>query len=299
MEYVAQDAGFPGAIIRPPLVNPPYSEPVKGYTDDPHQALTGFGMLTALGFLKVVTIDGNLRFLTSYADVVVNQILAAAWDSNMAHKVHKEIEGKDQLIPKVVATSGPAVTVYNSGTMGQTVNEMIKIGIKLANKTPSMFVARPLTEFQCVKKTRWNIIKAFFINTCFAYLIDIVLKVAGHRPMMARLMRKLKRVQKDLLGLEVCLSQSELVAQNFDNIASNMMEEEKEIFYFSQPLPDEEYYQEWGLWGRRNIMKEKDHTIPTAIKRLKIMTIVCNTLKWAFFMLIFGLIIFVIFSLSM
>lgn len=272
--YVSNEVGFPAAIIRPPLINPPAKEPVTGFTDEAQQAFTGFGMLVVLGFLKVVMLDGNIRLRCSYADVVVNQIIGAAWDASISS--HKNL--------------GKSVSVYNSGMAGQTINEMIRHGITAAKATPSMFTARPLKHFQCVKKTRINIIRAFFVNTCFAYLVDIFIRFSGNRIRISRLMKKLKEVQKDLLQLEVRFSRADIICENLANISSNMSDEEKEIFYFEAESPDQEYYNQWGLQGRRHIMYEKDSTIPAAKRKLKIMSGIFTCINWFFIILLFALI---------
>lgn len=248
VKVTAEEAGFPAVIVRPPILYPPVKEPEPCFTDDPRQGIIALSQSVYVGLSKVFIYDGTQRFVYNAVDVLVNAVLSSAWD--------------------VASKKGNGVTVYNVCKMGPTFDEVIAHGVVATKTAPSMYTLRPVKRFKCVDDTIGARIKRFFCHWLFAQIMDIIIRLAGHKPMLARAVSKLHRFQK--LGSKVLFGTgSEFECHNLETLSSNMTDEEREIFYLdSEPL-DQEYYNKGALSLRKYIMKEDEKTIPAAKRRLK------------------------------
>ena len=248
VKATAEQAGFPAVIVRPPILYPPVKEPEPCFTDDPRQGIIALCQSVYVGLSKVFIYDGTQRFVYNVVDVLVNAVLASAWD--VASKKEK------------------GICVFNVCKMGPTFDEVIAHGVAATKFAPSMYTLRPVRRFQCVDDTISARIKRFFCHWLFAQMMDIVIRLSGHKPMLGRAVAKLHRFQK--LGSKVLFGTgSEFECKNLETLSSNMSDEEREIFYLdSEPL-GQDYYNRGALSMRKYIMKENDDTIPAAKRRMK------------------------------
>lgn len=248
VKAVAEEDGFPAVIVRPPILYPPVKEPEPCFTDDPRQGIIALSQSVYVGLSKVFIYDGSKRFVYNSVDVLVNAVLASAWD--------------------VAMKEGKGTSVFNVCKMGPTFDEIIAHGVVATKSAPSMYTLRPVKKFRCVDDTVGQRIKLFFCHWLFAQIMDIVIRLSGHKPMLGRAVAKLHRFQK--LGSKVLFGTgSEFECHNLETLSSNMSDEERQIFYLdSEPL-DQEYYNRGVLSLRKYIMKESDETIPAAKRRLK------------------------------
>ena len=248
VQVTAEESGFPAVIVRPPVLYPPVKEPEPCFTDDPRQGIIGLSQSVYVGLSKVFIYDGSQRFVYNTVDVLVNAVLASAWD--------------------VASKKTNGISVFNVCKMGPTFDEVISHGVAATKSAPSMYTLRPVKKFKCVDDTIGARIKRFFCHWLFAQMMDIIIRLSGHKPMLGRAVAKLHRFQK--LGSKVLFGTgSEFECRNLETLSSNMSDEEREIFYLdSEPL-DQEYYNKGALSMRKYIMKEDEDTIPAAKRRLK------------------------------
>lgn len=248
VKAVAEEDGFPAVIVRPPILYPPVKEPEPCFTDDPRQGIIALSQSVYVGLSKVFIYDGSKRFVYNSVDVLVNAVLASAWD--------------------VAMKKGRGTSVFNVCKMGPTFDEIIAHGVTATKFAPSMYTLRPVKRFRCVDDTLGQRIKRFFCHWLFAQIMDIVIRLSGHKPMLGRAVAKLHRFQK--LGSKVLFGTgSEFECHNLETLSSNMSDEERDIFYLDSDPLDQEYYNKGALSMRRYIMKESDETIPAAKRRLK------------------------------
>ncbi|XP_031825904.1 putative fatty acyl-CoA reductase CG5065 [Nomia melanderi] len=242
---------IPVILLRPSVVIPVWKEPVPGWTDNingPTGLLIGAGK----GVIRTMYCDENGYADYLPVDIAVNAILAASWNYFYLHDDERRV-----------------FNLTSSNEYKVSWAEIIARGRKITEKVPLNGVV--WYPGGSMKKSR------LMHNICFllfhmipAYLIDTLIFLAGYKPIMCRVQRRIRK------GFEVF----EYYANHqwdFDN--SNMYKvrdrfnsvEYEKYQLHGNDLDIDGYFESCIRAARIFILNEQPETLPAARRHLRIM----------------------------
>ncbi|XP_044017829.1 putative fatty acyl-CoA reductase CG5065 [Aphidius gifuensis] len=257
---------IPSVILRPSIVIPVWKEPIPGWTDNMNGPT---GLLIGAGKGVIRTMHCDERGYADYlpVDIAVNAILGATWNF---------IYCKDQ--------SRRVYNLTSSREFKVTWREIIDRGRKVTEKVPLNGVVWYPGGSMKQSKFVHNICVLLF-HMIPAYFIDTMIFLAGHKPIMCRVHR---RIQK---GFEVF----EYYANNqwdFENdnitVIRNKFNEREKINYqlHGDDLDLDDYFEACIRAARIYILNEPPETLPAARRHMRVMWWVDVITKIMFFVLL-------------
>lgn len=208
-------------------------------------------------------------------DFVANSLIVIGWHT-AAHPA--------QRTPVVHITSG----VQNPVSWGQ----ILDFARVAALKSPSMKLVRPIAKNPISPKGIIgkvnHLFSKFFSHFVFAYIFDMILFVAGHKPCMVKITDKMHRafdVLEHFTNREWCFRY-----HNYSKIFAQLTGREKEMFESNVGEIDWlRYCEAMQLGSRRYLMKEEDSTIEAGLRRQKILTISYTIIDTVIYLAVGGL----------
>ena len=244
---------IPTAVVRPAIVANAQSEPVPGWIDNVNGP-SGISILASLGILRAVNWNYYARTDFVPVDKVANAMIAVAFAT-----------GTDK--------SGDNLKVYNitsNNVNTITWGELFEMGYKGAIEAPSMRTVRPVIKppKQTGPHPIMNPLKTFISHWLFAYFLDLIIMLCGHKRIMVRITNKMH------YALEVMSyftqHQWRFGSENLCTLHKHLDDQDKLEFDFDMAHMDwQEYAKNCYYGNRRYLLKESDETIPLALKRLK------------------------------
>ncbi|OXU20686.1 hypothetical protein TSAR_013725 [Trichomalopsis sarcophagae] len=264
VEEVMND--IPAIILRPSIVIPIWKEPVAGWTDNINGPT---GLLIGAGKGVIRTMYCNENGYADYVpvDIGVNAILAITWNY-IGNKQHEK-------------------RVYNitsSSEFKVSWAEIIERGRRITEKVPLNGVV--WYPGGSMKKSRlMHNICVLFFHMIPAYLIDMLIFLAGHKPIMCRVHR---RIQK---GFEVfeyyANNQWDFENTNIAELRSLQNEKEKVLYQLHGDDMDlDNYFENCIRAARVFILNEPPETLPAARRHMRVMYWVDIVTKILFFVLL-------------
>ncbi|XP_058053368.1 putative fatty acyl-CoA reductase CG5065 [Anopheles bellator] len=254
-EHVCKDYCnvLPLAIVRPSVVLFTIDEPMSGWVDNfngPTGLLVSAGMgLTRTGYLRQKN-----RINIIPVDVVVKNIILAAWKRGTIER---------QAGPNHLAIYNSAVTYQQS----LEYKEMLDRGKEYLYMVPfsrMLWIPRGTP-------TDWKVLyylKLFFTMILPSLLLDLLLRLLGHKPFLMKL-------QARIYGSEVSLRYFVWHEWRFETTQMNALpsfltERDRESFgwYLPQTTLTGEYLEKAYITIRRYLVKDPDETIPYAKRKL-------------------------------
>ncbi|XP_076754542.1 putative fatty acyl-CoA reductase CG5065 isoform X2 [Xylocopa sonorina] len=258
---------IPAIILRPSIVIPIWKEPIPGWTDNINGPT---GLLIGAGKGVIRTMYCNDSSYADYVpvDIAVNAILVSSWNFIYCKDHDKRV-----------------YNLTSSSEFKVSWAEIIARGRKIiSEKVPLNGVV--WYPGGSMKKSRlMHNICVLLFHMIPAYLIDVLIFLAGHKPVMCRVQR---RIQK---GFEVF----EFYANNqWDFNNSNMYEVRAKlnsVEYNTYQLHGEDmdidaYFETCIRAARIYILNELPETLPAARRHLRIMYWVDVITKIVFFVLL-------------
>ncbi|KAL7291031.1 hypothetical protein TKK_0015169 [Trichogramma kaykai] len=254
---------IPAIILRPSIVIPVWKTPIPGWTDNINGPT---GLLIGAGKGVIRTMYCNENGYADYVpvDIAVNAILVVAWNF-IANKDHEK-------------------RVYNltsSSEFKVSWAEIINIGRRNMEKVPLNGVV--WYPGGSMKKSRFvhNVCVLFF-HMIPAYLIDALIFLAGHKPIMCRVHRRIAK------GFEVfeyyANNQWDFENMNIAQVRATLNEREKVLWQLDGDDMDMDHYFENCIRAARlYILNEKPETLPSARRHIRIMYWVDVLTKIMFF----------------
>nr|CAD7600247.1 unnamed protein product [Timema genevievae] len=263
---------MPVLILRPSIVVPVWKEPLPGWTDNingPTGLLIGAGK----GVIRTMYCnqDGYADYLP--VDIAVNGFLLATWNF-IANKDHEK----------------RVYHLTSSSEIRISWAEIIERGRRITEKIPLNNIAWYPGGSMKKSKLLHNIC-VFFFHLLPAYFIDSLIFLAGHKPIMIRIQRRIRK------GFEVF----EYYANNqwdFKNdhvlvLRKLMNPREKKAFKIDgEGLNIDSYFEDCISAARIYILNEPLDTLPAARRHMRMMYWVDVITK----MLFFGLMIYMLVS---
>lgn len=257
---------IPAIILRPSIVIPVWKEPLPGWTDNINGPT---GLLIGAGKGVIRTMYCNENGYADYlpVDIAVNAILVASWN----YIYHKDHEKR-------------VYHLTSSNEFKISWAEIINCGRRVTEKVPLNGVV--WYPGGSMKKSRLlhNICVILF-HMIPAYLIDTLIFLAGYKPVMCRVQR---RIQK---GFEVF----EYYANNqwdFENTYVMELRKKLNAVEFDKyqlhgnDMDIDKYFETCVRAARVYILNEPPETLPAARRHMRIMYWVDIVTKILFFVLL-------------
>ncbi|KAJ8687687.1 hypothetical protein QAD02_023481, partial [Eretmocerus hayati] len=241
---------IPAIILRPSIVIPIWKEPLPGWTDNINGPT---GLLIGAGKGVIRTMYCNEEGYADYVpvDIGVNAILGVTWNY-IANKAH------DKRVYNLTSSSEFKVSWA----------EIIDIGRRVTEKVPLNGVV--WYPGGSMKKSRLvhNICVLFF-HMIPAYLIDALIFLAGHKPIMCRVHRRINK------GFEVfeyyANNQWDFENSNIAEVRSLMNEKERILYQLHGDDMDlDSYFENCIRAARQYILNEQPETLPAARRHLRV-----------------------------
>lgn len=246
----------PTVIARPAIVAPAYEEPKPGFVDNLEGPLA-LSVVFGLGILQIIDWDFSYHVEFTPVDTLANSLCA------LACRTVQQRPREMKIYNICVSTLNPTPENY----------ELIKTGLNLYLKAPSMFVIRPAV-FPPRKPTVSPLeyrIKRFYYHTMLAYIIDFILLICGQKRIMIRAVDKMHK-SLDVLKF-FANNEWHFKCDNFKELIDSLNGVDKKEFHIDVREMDLFRHIKLGIkFGRRYIFKESDKTIPIAIIKYKLQT---------------------------
>ncbi|XP_076643125.1 putative fatty acyl-CoA reductase CG5065 [Halictus rubicundus] len=242
---------IPAIILRPSIVIPVWKEPVPGWTDNINGPT---GLLIGAGKGVIRTMYCNENSYADYlpVDMAVNAILVSSWNFVYFKDYEKRV-----------------FNLTSSSEFKISWAEIIARGRKITQKVPLNNVV--WYPGGSMKKSRlMHNICVFFFHMIPAYFIDALIFLAGYKPIMCRVQR---RIQKGFEVFEYYANHQ----WDFDN--SNMYEirdrlnavEYEKYQLHGDDMDIDAYFEACIRAARVFILNEPPETLPAARRHLRIM----------------------------
>ncbi|XP_018315447.1 putative fatty acyl-CoA reductase CG5065 [Mycetomoellerius zeteki] len=257
---------IPSVIMRPSVIIPIWKEPIPGWTDNINGPT---GLLIGAGKGVIRTMFCNENGYADYlpVDIAVNGLLLATWNFIYFKDYEKRV-----------------FNMTSSAEIKITWAEIIRRGRKITEKIPLNGVV--WYPGGSLKKSRlMHNICILFFHMIPAYIIDALLFLAGYKPIMCHIQRRINK------GFEV-----------FEYYANNQWDfENKHVEYIrkkinsvecknyrvhGKDLDIDEYFEDCIRAARIYVLKEMPETLPAARRHLRVMYWVDVFTKILFFVFI-------------
>jgi len=188
------------------------------------------------------------------------------------------------------------LSVYNI-TSGNTNpiswQEYLEYGREAAIERPSIRVVRPIaTVMKGDGVSKFNgFLTKYVSEILFAYFIDLIMIILGHKTIMVRLMRRMHHAF-DMLGY-FARREWDFPSNNLIALYESMSTTDQTLFNIDvKQVKWREYIHDSYLGIRRYLLKEEDSNIEAARKRMKWVTLGYYTLLLVMFCALVSLVIF-------
>ncbi|CAD1470270.1 unnamed protein product [Heterotrigona itama] len=167
-EHEIKNGHIPAAIVRPSMITGAWKEPVPGWTVSKN-TLQGFLMGAGKGVIRRLPVAKELIYDYIPVDLVVNNLITAAYAVN--HDSKKEL--------KVYHCTSSTRNPFKWITIEPQINSYLhKYPLQSAVWYPCLKLLPSIFMFK---------LSAIFIHLIPGYILDIVTKLAGGRPILVRL----------------------------------------------------------------------------------------------------------------
>ena len=272
-QYIKDNRGdLPVAIARPSIVTATWKGAAPGWIDS-YNGPGGMVLLGALGIARTMRLKPNCTSDLIPVDIVVNALISIGWFT--------------------AQTTSTNLKVYNisTGTTNPiTWYDYLQFSREEAVRAPSIRTVRPPASVACgqgVSKvghflTRW------ISEVLFAYIMDFILILAGKKPMMVNMVKRMHHA----LGLlkYFCQRSWAFPCNNLTHLIDHMKKTspaDVDRFYMDvRDIEWREYISQCYMGARRYLLKESDSTIADARLRMKRIKLVYYSGLFALFTIV-------------
>ncbi|XP_035787730.1 fatty acyl-CoA reductase wat-like isoform X1 [Anopheles albimanus] len=191
---------LPVAVVRPSIVIATNEEPIGGWTDNIY-GLNGVIAGVALGIIRIMHVDDNNAADIIPADIVVNAVLAAGWQTHIERFIYHHLRKHERPLPaaqsngELKGVAKPRTKIYNcvTGTDNpisyQKIYEYsIEVGKSCPPKKSLWIVCHNTTK----SKYMYEFYKLLY-HLLPAFLIDTYLRAIRRTPRIMDLYRKVHK----------------------------------------------------------------------------------------------------------
>lgn len=260
---VAEDAilkygkGLPVAMVRPSIIIGTAKEPVSGWIDNIYGP-TGIVVGASLGLLHTMRAKSSMTADMVPGDMVVNTIIAAAWNAS------RGCHGNEEDVPCVEAE--PTVYNYVSGTRNPiTWEKFMQYNERYGFQTPPVktiwYYLLMLNESKFAH-VFWSIL----LHWIPAYIVDGILVLIGKKPMLRKAYRKIHKFSHILSYFS--MNEWKFDDSNTENLYRSLNKADKDIYGFNIPVIEwNSYFSTYMKGVRMYLLKDPVETIPEGRSR--------------------------------
>ncbi|XP_055587027.1 putative fatty acyl-CoA reductase CG5065 [Uranotaenia lowii] len=250
---------LPLILFRPSIVISTMKDPIPGWIDNfngPVGLLVGCG----IGLCRTMYCDPNNIADFTPVDVCIKAMIVAAWK-----------KGTAVIQSTPISVESPQLPVYNcciSNLRNSTMSQIVHMAKTLAVDMPlDKILWAPGGNLTSIRY--WNLIRVMLFHIMPAILVDFLLRMAGQKPFVAKLQRKIYTAN---VALEYFILHNwDFKNRNFIHLATEIKPEDNKDFYYRDFVEFDVtlYFRNCILGARRYLLKEKDENIPRALTHLK------------------------------
>uniref|UniRef100_A0A182UB34 Fatty acyl-CoA reductase n=1 Tax=Anopheles melas TaxID=34690 RepID=A0A182UB34_9DIPT len=264
---------LPIAVVRPSIVIATNEEPIGGWTDNIY-GLNGVIAGVALGIIRIMHVDDNNKADIIPADIVVNTVLAAGWQTYVERKGDRPLpEAKTNGELKGVAK--PRTKIYNCVTGNDnpiSYQKIYKYSIEVGKHCPPKKSLWIVCHNTTTNKYLYEFYKVIY-HLLPALLIDTYLRVIRRTPRVMDLYRK---VHKFATVIEYFANgRWTFENDNLKSLREKLSPDDQIMFQCNiQKIEWADYFWTYIHGLRKHIANEPLENLDEAIKRHKQMRIV-------------------------
>ncbi|KAG8310386.1 hypothetical protein J6590_064970 [Homalodisca vitripennis] len=236
--------GMPICIYRPSVVGPSYREPVRGWTDNVYGP---FGVMVgvAMGFLHCFRINKELCLDIVPVDLVVNGMIAAAWQTGSFRNPNLRIYN--------------FIASYEMKADWKTISSYAEMYLEYFPYSQSVWYS----SFIFTTNSFVDEFCHIFLHKIPGLLLDRLTIISGQKPRLMKIYNNIAAVKTQL---QYFLFQIwEFQNENIKDLRNALSDEDKEIFECDvRNVSFEEYFIVGNLGIRYYYLKDKMETIPSA-----------------------------------
>ncbi|XP_050527407.1 putative fatty acyl-CoA reductase CG5065 [Daktulosphaira vitifoliae] len=240
---------IPAAIVRPSIVTAAWKEPFEGWVDN-ISGITGIMMEIGRGTIRSIVCDQKLRVDIIPVDILVNTLITSAWHTASFRQ--------------------NAVRVYNctSGALNPLRWEELGGLTQYHSLTvPSKYIQwYPGFSFRTNRMVH-RLIEILF-HFVPAFILDIVLRLTGSKPMMLNIYRRFKMAART--GEFFALHQWDFISNNIRELNRDFTSNDRVTFPvdITQVVWDS-YVKDYVYGIRKFVLKDPPSTIPIGLSKLQ------------------------------
>ncbi|PNF31087.1 Fatty acyl-CoA reductase wat [Cryptotermes secundus] len=282
--------GLPLAVVRPAVVISTAREPFPGWINNIYGA-TGVVVGAGLGLLRTMHCDRDMIAELVPVDMVVNMMIATAWDVATRHRLKAE---KNQLTKLTESLSGPddiSILNYVSSTQNPiTWGQYMKFN-ECGTEFPSMKVMWYYC-FQLHKHRIMHNLCTVFLHFLPALIVDTAARVVGKEPILWNAYKKIHKFV-DVISY-FCTQQWKFTNHNVQAVWRRMTPLDQRLFDFNIADIDWESVFKASMQGLRiHMAEETPDTLEVARKRYRRLKIAHYTLVYTLCFVLLALITWV------
>lgn len=244
-----KEAGnLPVAIVRPSIVIASMHEPLAGWVDN-WNGPTGLVSAVGKGLFRTIMCEKDFTADMVPVDIVINLMIAAAWRT---------------------ATAKPdGLSIYNCCTGQQhpiTWGKFVQLAIEQTRKHPLEGCLWYPTGVLRMNKPINNI-HGFFVHYIPAYILDMLARLAGKKPIMVKVQDKIAKAVECLEYFTT--HQWRFKDDNVRSLINALSEKDRENFQFDvKAIEWEDYLERYVLGFREFLFKQSPESLPSSRKNM-------------------------------
>ncbi|XP_556664.4 fatty acyl-CoA reductase wat isoform X1 [Anopheles gambiae] len=271
---------LPIAVVRPSIVIATNEEPIGGWTDNIY-GLNGVIAGVALGIIRIMHVDDNNKADIIPADIVVNTVLAAGWQTYVERFIYHHLRKGDRPLPEAKSNgelkgvAKPRTKIYNCVTGNDnpiSYQKIYKYSIEVGKHCPPKKSLWIVCHNTTTNKYLYEFYKVIY-HLLPALLIDTYLRVIRRTPRVMDLYRK---VHKFATVIEYFANgRWTFENDNLKSLREKLSPDDQIMFQCNiQKIEWADYFWTYIHGLRKHIANEPLENLDEAIKRHKQMRIV-------------------------
>jgi len=262
---VDEASHFPIIIVRPSVITASLQEPTPGWIDNLNGA-TGIVAAIYKGLLKRAIFHEEITADIIPVDIVSNAMIAAGW---------QRAQTKDNSVPVLHVTSGQMNPLKLEHFVEYTNKITKQFPLLKPFRTPHLITTRIPLLYE-INHVLWHLIPAHFA--------DMVTKVAGGRPILVKVMSRMKYAMDTMQFF--LLNDWYFASKNIVDLRGQMSEEDRKKFNIDvSGVNWDNYIDNLVLGIRKHVLMDELSTLPQARKKAFRYNTMIGLLKTVMFVL--------------
>jgi len=300
---IAEDAvrefgkGMPVAMVRPSIVIATAQEPIPGWINNVYGA-TGVVLGAGMGILRTMHCNPDMMADIVPADMVINAMIASAWDVATRHRLNLEKLQHKQLT-EVLPTPDDDISIFNF--VSSTQNPITWSQFMKYNESGKEYPSVQILWYYCFRLNKYRIVHnlyVVFLHLLPAIIVDTVARLIGKKPILWKAYQKIHKFVDVVSYFSV--QQWKFTDHNVQALQSRMTPLDQELFDFNIARLDWHSVLKSSVRGLRlHFAKEPLDNLEVAKKRYRRLKIAHYTLVYSLLFILLALITWIIVNIVM